>query len=170
MRAKSINEVQNFERRSDPKASMGIGAINNPHLLLEKFIQDFKKEFGIKLTVNPCGHIFNAKKEEDIICFKPSDQYFIIERLLHTEWGEGLYMVLSEEAATRLFQKPTKPGWFIRHQSPSSSRSKEYYLNNTYFLPEVLKRLQRLKKWDFEAMIERRNEEISQIEKLSKIL
>lgn len=168
MKAYLISEKLEFKRGGDPLKTMNIGIKNNPNLLLKKFIQDFNKEFEIKLIAEPCGRLFNIK-DEDIIAFR-GNTGTIIEEILHNNWGQGLFIVLTKESALKLFGESGKPGWFARHQPPSSQKDKLYYFDNVYFMPEILKRLQRLQKINIDNKIQKRKIEIFQLEKLKNVL
>jgi hypothetical protein len=46
MRARSINEIQNFERGNDPKSSMSIGKITKIQEMLEVKQEGIQQIFG----------------------------------------------------------------------------------------------------------------------------
>jgi hypothetical protein len=52
MKAKLVNEVQNFERGLDPKEAMGTGYSLED--LMHQFVDDIEREFDVALHLTPC--------------------------------------------------------------------------------------------------------------------
>jgi hypothetical protein len=63
MRAKTINEVHNFERGNDPKSSMGIGKVAEAKVILEHWYP--KEPLGFSYIIHDINNIevFYAKPE-----------------------------------------------------------------------------------------------------------
>jgi hypothetical protein len=169
MRAKTID----FERGQDPKRSMGIGVMNNPKQVFNKFLEDFKREFEIELKPDYQYSQYlglSNKVIDDVWSFKldawPNNP---IEALIH-EIDDRLVFASTSEAANEIMEeRESQPGWYFYHKAPSQNKMKPFYFENAYFLPEVLKKVRKLRKCNdnnIDNRIQRKQKEIKQLEKL----
>jgi len=168
MRAKCINEVQEFQRGQDPKSSMKIGVMNNPRMLLDKFIKDFSDEFGIELIPENWSSGFDRLIQEgDVMGFSFK---FIRDPILNliTDDDDHLVIILTEDAAQRIFED-SKLGWAYLHKSPSAFKRKVFDFRDVYFLPDIIKKIRKLRRITDLAVDDMIGKRQKQIDNLKKI-